>query len=131
MAVKVLTHRYGHEDDTVRRFRVEAQSAARLNHENIATVFYVGEDKGWNFIAFEFIEGENLRDIVTRSGPLSLPLAVSCIAQLADALCHASQRDVVHRDIKPSNVLVTPTGKAKLVDMGFARFTKSNRPIMI
>ncbi len=121
VAVKVLTQRYGGKEETVRRFRIEAQSAARLNHENIATVFFVGEDKGWNFIVFEFIEGENVRDLVAQSGPMEIGLALSCTAQVAIALQHAADRDVVHRDIKPSNVLLTPDGRAKLVDMGLAR----------
>lgn len=121
VAVKILTQRYGGKEETVRRFRVEAQSAARLNHENIATVFFVGEDKGWNFIVFEFIEGENIRDIVAQNGPMDIALALSTTAQVAEALQHASDRDVVHRDIKPSNVLLGPDGRAKLVDMGLAR----------
>lgn len=121
VAVKVLTQRYGGREETVRRFRVEAQSAARLNHENIATVFFVGEDKGWNFIVFEFIEGENVRDLVARAGPMEIGLALSCAAQVAEALQHAADREVVHRDIKPSNVLLAPDGRAKLVDMGLAR----------
>ncbi len=121
VAVKILTHRFGQDDDTVRRFKVEAQSAARLNHENIAAVYYVGEDKGWNFIVFEYIQGENLRDLVARTGPIPIGQAVTLIIQIAEALDHANQRDVVHRDIKPSNILLTPEGRSKLVDMGLAR----------
>src|SRR6185369_4798827 len=103
------------------RFRNEAQSAARLDHDNIARVHYVGEDRGVHYIVFEFIEGINLRDLVEQKGPLSLDEAVSYTYQIAQALEHASQRAVIHRDIKPSNVLITPEGRAKLVDMGLAR----------
>ena len=71
VAVKVLS-RDSTDEETIRRFQNEAQSAARLDHPNIARVYYVGEDHGWNFIVFEFIEGVNLRDIVDRSGPLPL-----------------------------------------------------------
>ncbi|MCO6454657.1 MAG: serine/threonine protein kinase, partial [Pirellulaceae bacterium] len=120
VAVKVVGSA-GADDDTLRRFRNEAQSAARLDHENIARVYYVGEDAGWNYIVFEFIEGVNIRDLVEHKGPLSLDEAVTYTLQVADALEHASRRDVVHRDIKPSNVLVTADGRAKLVDMGLAR----------
>lgn len=121
VAVKVLSQEQSVDEETLRRFQNEAQSAARLDHENISRVFYVGEDRGWHYIVFEFIEGANLREVVQNEGPLSLARAVSYTLQIADALTHASQRDVVHRDIKPSNVLITPDGRAKLVDMGLAR----------
>ena len=121
VAVKVLS-RNRKDADSLRRFRNEAQSAARLDHPNIARVFYVGEDAGWNFIVFEYISGINIRDLVSQRGPLSLHDAWSYVLQVADALTHAAERDIVHRDIKPSNILVTSDGTAKLVDMGLARF---------
>ena len=121
VAVKVLSHEQSDDEETLRRFKNEAQSAARLDHENIGRVHYVGEDGGWHYIEFEFIEGINLRDLVERDGPLPVSDAVSFMLQLGDALAHAARRDVVHRDIKPSNVLISPEGKAKLVDMGLAR----------
>ena len=85
-------------------------------------MFFVGEEDGWNFIVFEFIDGVNIRDLVEQRGTLSLELAIDYTIQVAEALEHAAQRDVVHRDIKPSNVLVTDDGSVKLVDMGLARF---------
>ncbi|MCA9200286.1 MAG: serine/threonine protein kinase [Planctomycetales bacterium] len=121
VAVKVLSRDQGSDEETVRRFRNEAQSAARLDHDNIARVYFVGEDDGWYFIVFEFINGINIRDLVERDGPLSLQDAYSFTLQITEALDHAANRSVVHRDIKPSNVLVTASGKAKLVDMGLAR----------
>lgn len=121
VALKVLSRDQGADDETRRRFQNEAQSAARLDHENIARVFYVGEDRGLNYIVFEFIEGTNLRELVERKGPLPLPEALSYTLQIVHALSHAASRDVVHRDIKPSNVLITSDGRAKLVDMGLAR----------
>ena len=121
VAVKVLSTDQAGDEETIRRFKNEAQSAARLDHENIARVYYVGEDRGVHYIVFEHIEGINLRDLVVQHGPLSLSDAISYTLQIAEALGHASERDVVHRDIKPSNVLITPGGRAKLVDMGLAR----------
>jgi serine/threonine-protein kinase len=121
VAVKVLSQNQSGDEETLRRFQNEAQSAARLDHENISRVHYVGEDRGWHYIVFEFIDGANVRDLVNESGPLPLAEAVSYTLQIADALVHASSREVVHRDIKPSNVLITPDGRAKLVDMGLAR----------
>ena len=123
VAVKVLSRDQGQDEETVRRFRNEAQSAARLDHENIARVYFVGEEDGWYFIVFEFIEGQNVRDLVAEQGPLSVEQALNITLQVAAALDHAAQREVVHRDIKPSNVLLTETGRAKLVDMGLARLT--------
>ncbi|HEV7280688.1 MAG TPA: protein kinase [Pirellulaceae bacterium] len=127
VAVKVLSAR-GRDSDLLARFRNEAQNAARLDHENIARVYFVGADKGWNFIVFEFIEGINLREVVEREGPLALDRALDFVLQICDALEHAAGRDVVHRDIKPSNVLITPLGRAKLVDMGLARLQQIETP---
>lgn len=132
VAVKLLSHGQSQDEETLRRFKNEAQSAARLDHENIARVYHVGEDRGVHYIVFEFIEGINLRDLVERDGPLALADAISYTLQIAEALSHSSQRDVIHRDIKPSNVLITPDGKAKLVDMGLARLHQvehSNRDL--
>ncbi|MBP89979.1 MAG: hypothetical protein CMJ64_25265 [Planctomycetaceae bacterium] len=120
VAVKVVSNDQT-DEDTLRRFRNEAQSAARLDHPNIARVYSVGEAGGWNFIVFEFIEGVNVRDLVMHKGPLPIDEAISYVIQASDALQHASDRDVVHRDIKPSNLLVMESGRAKLVDMGLAR----------
>ncbi|MFO0904155.1 MAG: protein kinase [Pirellulales bacterium] len=120
VAVKVMA-RDRTDDDTLRRFQNEAQSAARLDHPNIARVHYVGEDEGLNYIVFEYIEGTNIRDLVVARGPLPLEEAINYTLQVAEALEHAHQRDVVHRDIKPSNVLVMANGHVKLVDMGLAR----------
>lgn len=128
VAVKVLSRFQADEEETLRRFRNEAQSAARLDHGNIARVYYVGCDRGLHYIVFEFIEGENLRDLVERKGPLPVVEAISYTLQVAEALTHASQRDVIHRDIKPSNVIVSPDGKAKLVDMGLARLHQVDQP---
>ncbi|MEE3370163.1 MAG: serine/threonine-protein kinase [Planctomycetota bacterium] len=123
VAVKVVA-RDQSADATLARFKNEAQSAARLDHPNIAQVFYVGEDAGWHYIVFEFIDGVNLRDLVQQAGRLSIADAVSFTLQVAEAIDHASRRDVIHRDIKPSNVLVMKDGKVKLVDMGLARLSQ-------
>ncbi len=120
VAVKVLLRERA-DVDMVKRFQKEAQSAARLDHPNIARVYFVGENGGWNYIVFEYIEGRNLRQIVDDEGALPVERALDYTQQIAEALQHAAERDVVHRDIKPSNVLVSSTGQVKLVDMGLAR----------
>ena len=121
VAVKVLSRQQSHAEEMLRRFRNEAQSAARLDHENIGRVHAVGSDDGWHYIVFEFIEGTNLRDVVAREGAFDVARMINVTIQVVDALEHASQRDVVHRDIKPSNIIITPTGRARIVDMGLAR----------
>jgi serine/threonine-protein kinase len=122
VAIKVLSRDQATDEETLRRFKNEAQSAARLDHHNIARVYYVGEDRGLHYIVFEFVEGLNIRQLVDRNGPLPLDQAISYVTQVTDALDHAWTRDVVHRDIKPSNIVITSQGRAKLVDMGLARF---------
>ncbi len=121
VAVKVLSRQQSADEEMLRRFRNEAQSAARLDHENIGRVHAVGSEDGWHFIVFEFIEGRNLREVVSEQGPFDLARTIDVAIQVADALEHAADRDVVHRDIKPSNIIITPTGRARLVDMGLAR----------
>lgn len=121
VAVKVLSVGQTSDAESLRRFQTEARSAARLDHPNIARAHLVGEDRGIRYIVFEFIEGTNVRDLVHEGGPLPLGDAISYTMQIAGALTHAWEREVVHRDIKPSNILITPDGQAKLVDMGLAR----------
>ncbi len=121
VAVKVVASPSVSSEDLQRRFLVEAQSAARLDHPNIARVYDSGRSRGLPYIVFEYIEGANIRDLVVNHGQLLLGDALSYTYQIAHALAHAWQRDVVHRDIKPSNILVDQKGQAKLVDMGLAR----------
>jgi serine/threonine protein kinase len=121
VALKILPPEMASDAENVRRFHQEARSAARLDHENIARVFFCGEDQRLHFIAFEFVEGENLRTILERRGRLPVGEALNYMLQVAAGLAHAASRGVVHRDIKPSNIIITPNGRAKLVDMGLAR----------
>ena len=121
VAVKVLARRQSEDEETLRRFRNEAQSAARLDHENIGRVHAVGSEGDWHYIVFEFIEGTNIRDLVREEGPFDPSRTIDVAIQVADALEHASEREIVHRDIKPSNIVITPTGRARIVDMGLAR----------
>lgn len=121
VALKILPPETSTDPDSVQRFRYEARAAARLDHENIARVFYYGEDRGLHFIAFEFVEGQDLRSMLEKRGRLPVAEALHYLLQSATGLAHAASRGVVHRDIKPSNIIVTPHGRAKLVDMGLAR----------
>ncbi len=120
VAIKVIPF-VSEDPDLQRRFRNEAQSAAKLDHPRIARVFDVGNDGQWHYIVFEYIRGTNIRDMVVAGGVLPVDDAVFYTCQLAEAIQHAADRGIVHRDIKPSNVLIGDEDKIKLVDMGLAR----------
>ncbi|HVJ86570.1 MAG TPA: serine/threonine-protein kinase [Caulifigura sp.] len=122
VALKVLGPDLSRDRSSVTRFQNEARAAARLDHESIARVHDVGHDHGLYYIAFEFVPGCNLREVLFQNGGrLSVDEAVGYTLQIADALTHTAAVDVVHRDIKPSNIILTPSGRAKLVDWGLAR----------
>jgi serine/threonine protein kinase len=121
VALKILPPELARDPEAVRRFYQEGRAAARLDHENIARAYAIGHAAPYHFIAFEFIEGTTLRQRVEQGGILSVGDAINYTLQIAGALVHATERGVVHRDVKPSNIIITPQGRAKLVDMGLAR----------
>ncbi|MDR0390302.1 MAG: serine/threonine protein kinase [Planctomycetaceae bacterium] len=121
VAVKVLPQQRANDQSTVARFMNEAKSAARLNHEHIAQIYFAGAQDGVPFIVFEYVEGVNIRKLINESGVLQLPQALNYMLQITHALAHAAENGVIHRDVKPSNILITREGKAKLIDMGLAR----------
>ncbi len=121
VAIKVLPSSETHDHNSLARFLNEARSAARLNHENIVQVYFADEQAGIPYIVFEYIDGINLRAIVEESGPLPLRVALRYLLQMAYALDHVAANGVVHRDVNPSNMIITLDGRAKLIDLGFAR----------
>jgi eukaryotic-like serine/threonine-protein kinase len=121
VALKVLHPQYSDDPEYVERFRREARSVAQLSHPHIVTVIDRGEDGGQQFIVFEFIDGENLKQLIGRIGPLPVRTAVELALEIADALAFAHDHGLVHRDVKPQNVLLTPDGDAKVTDFGIAR----------
>ena len=92
-----------------------------LNHEHVVVVFDLVEEAGQHWLVMEYVESENLAELVRRGGPLSPDDAAPLIAQAAAALAAAHEAGIVHRDVKPSNILVTPEGQVKLSDFGIAR----------
>jgi len=121
VALKVLHPHYGSDEEYVERFRREARAVARLSHPHIVTVIDRGEDDGQQYIVFEYVDGENLKQLVERSGPLPLWRVVDLGVAVADALAFAHEQGLIHRDVKPQNVLLTPDGDAKVTDFGIAR----------
>jgi serine/threonine protein kinase len=121
VALKILPPNMARDPENVTRFKQEARAAARLDHDNIARVFFCGEDRGLHFIAFEFVDGDNLRVLMDKRGLIPPGDCVRYMLQVTAGLGHAAARGVVHRDIKPSNIIITKDGRAKIVDMGLAR----------
>jgi predicted Ser/Thr protein kinase len=121
LAIKVLGSTAGAEASHPRLLR-EARSASALNHPNICTVYEVGEETGWAYIAMEYVDGRPLCDLVDGS-PLAEEDAVRYGIEAADALAHAHDRGVVHRDLKAANAIIASSGRLKIVDFGLARRT--------
>ncbi len=109
------------------RFFREAESAGRLSHPNIVTIFDTGEDQDMCYIAMELLDGRDLKDNIGKDKLLPLPEAVEHSARVAEALDYAHEQGVVHRDIKPANVMLLKNGVVKVTDFGIARITASSR----
>jgi serine/threonine protein kinase len=120
VAIKVLHEQYSSDEDYVERFRREARSVAQLAHPNIVTVIDRGEEDGRQYIVFEYVEGENLKGLLSH-GALPVDQALRYGLQIAGALDFAHKRGLVHRDVKPQNVLLTEEGEPKVTDFGIAR----------
>jgi eukaryotic-like serine/threonine-protein kinase len=121
VAVKTISAELGADDTLRKRFEREAQSAARLNHPNIITVFDYGEEQGKIFMAMELLDGSDLKQVIARRAPLSLDDKLSVVDQIAEGLAFAHAHDIVHRDLKPANVHLLSNGQAKIMDFGLAR----------
>src|SRR3954454_5413575 len=121
VALKVLHPHYGGDEEYVERFRREARSVAQLSHPNVVTVIDRGNSDGQQYIVFEYVDGESLKELVDRTGPLPCRRAIELALQIAEALAFAHQHGLVHRDVKPQNVLITQDGDAKVTDFGIAR----------
>ena len=121
VALKVLHERLGADDEHVSRFRHEARAVAQLSHPNVVTVIDRGEDGGRQFIVFEYVDGENLKQFCERTGPLPVRRALEIAVTVADGLAYAHEHGVVHRDVKPQNVLLSRDGELKVTDFGIAR----------
>jgi len=120
LALKVLSCDLRGQPESLRRFRIEAEAVARLNHPNIATLYTVEEVDGQFLIALEYVEGESLKDLIPETG-LDLEVFFDWFLPLSEALAHAHERGITHRDIKPANIMVTKGGEPKILDFGLAR----------
>src|SRR3954449_8137536 len=109
------------------RFVREAQAAGILNHPSIVTVHDIGQDEpsGMSFIAMEYVEGQNLKEMLAQGRPLSFEQAADIMAQVADGLDFAHAKGIVHRDVKPANIILLEGNRAKITDFGIAKITSS------
>lgn len=112
------------KDEYEGRFYQEAKAAGRLSHPNIVTIYDVGQSGDVAYIAMEFLEGQELRDIMNKDG-LPVDQVLDITAQVAQGLAYAHQHEIVHRDVKPSNIMVASDGHIKITDFGIARMTSS------
>jgi tRNA A-37 threonylcarbamoyl transferase component Bud32 len=121
VALKVLHQQYSEDEEYIERFRREARAVAALSHPNIVTVIDRGEHDGRQFIVFEYIDGENLKALIQRCGPVPVTTALELAMQIARGLSFAHQQGLIHRDVKPQNILLNGDGQAKVTDFGIAR----------
>jgi eukaryotic-like serine/threonine-protein kinase len=124
VALKILKPELAEDATYLRRFEREAQAAASLVHANIVQIYEVGHIDQYHYIAQEYIEGQNLREYLSRNGPPDLPHSLSIMRQVAAALAKAAEQGVVHRDIKPENIMLTRSGEVKVADFGLARVSR-------
>ena len=126
VALKVISENVDVNDELRARFFREAQACAQLSHPNIITIHDLGEDEGRLFIVMEYLEGEELKQIITQRRDLPLESKLALMVQICDGLAYAHQKGIVHRDIKPGNVFVLRNGTAKVLDFGVARLASAN-----
>ncbi|WP_059170092.1 Stk1 family PASTA domain-containing Ser/Thr kinase [Bacillus sp. FJAT-27445] len=120
VAVKMLRLDFANDEEFIRRFHREAQSATSLAHPNIVSIYDVGEEDELYYIVMEFVDGQTLKQYIQQYSPLRVEAAVDIMKQLTSAIAHAHQNHIVHRDIKPQNILIDKRGNVKITDFGIA-----------
>ena len=121
VAVKVLRDEFTTDEEFIRRFNTEAQSAASLTHPNIVSIYDVGNEGNIYYIVMELIQGKTLKQIIDEDGVLPWKWSIDIASQIASALETAHKNNIVHRDIKPHNIIITEDGVAKVTDFGIAK----------
>ncbi|WP_342430553.1 Stk1 family PASTA domain-containing Ser/Thr kinase [Neobacillus sp. FSL H8-0543] len=120
VAVKMLRLDFANDDEFIRRFHREAQSATSLAHPNIVSIYDVGEESELYYIVMEYVEGQTLKQYIQQNSPIRVEDSVRIMRQLTSAISHAHQNHIIHRDIKPHNILVDRVGDVKITDFGIA-----------
>ena len=125
VAVKVLRPEFDTDENFIRQFNREARAAAQMSHQNLVTMFDVGQDGDVRYLVMEYVRGITLKEYIRQSGALNPGKAVQITLKILAALEHAHERGIVHRDIKPQNILVASDGQVKVADFGIARVVGS------
>lgn len=120
VAVKMLRLDFANDDEFIRRFHREAQSATSLAHPNIVTIYDVGEEADLYYIVMEYVKGQTLKQYIQQNAPVQVDKALDIMKQLTSAIAHAHQNQIIHRDIKPHNILIDDNGNVKITDFGIA-----------
>ncbi|WP_203362265.1 Stk1 family PASTA domain-containing Ser/Thr kinase [Bacillus sp. REN10] len=120
VAIKVLRLDFANEEEFLRRFQREAQSATSLVHPNIVSIYDVGEEEGINYIVMEYVEGMTLKQYIQQFSPIPVEKAIDIMKQLSSAMAFAHHNSIIHRDIKPQNILIDAEGNVKITDFGIA-----------
>jgi serine/threonine-protein kinase len=126
VAIKVMSDAIAQDKDLRERFLREAQAAGSLQHPNVVTIYDFGEIDGHLYIAMEYVEGEDLEDLLRSTIPLPLEARLELVIGVLQGLAFAHRRGVVHRDIKPANIRVDQDGKARIMDFGVAHLASSD-----
>ncbi|WP_409253657.1 Stk1 family PASTA domain-containing Ser/Thr kinase [Bacillus sp. SCS-153A] len=120
VAIKMLRLDFANEEEFIKRFQREAQSATSLAHPNIVSIYDVGEEEDIYYIVMEYVSGMTLKQYIQKHSPISIEKAIDIMRQLTSAISHAHQNHIVHRDIKPQNILIDHDGTVKITDFGIA-----------
>ena len=126
VAVKVLKREFREDENFVKKFWSEAQSAAGLQHPNIVNVYDVAEDRGLYYIVMELVEGITLKDYIQKKGKLTPKEVIGITLQVCAGIEAAHSNNIIHRDVKPQNIIISKEGKVKVTDFGIAKATSSN-----
>ena len=121
VAIKVLRDEFTTDEEFIKRFNTEAQSAASLTHPNIVSIYDVGNEGNLYYIVMELIQGKTLKEIIQEDGALPWKWSVNIAIQICSALDVAHKNNIIHRDIKPHNIIITEDGIAKVTDFGIAK----------
>ena len=121
VAIKVLTGFFSEDSELLARFYREAKSTGSLQHQNIVTVYELGDQDGFPYLVMEYLEGESLDNIIASRKPLSISEKLGIMVRVCDGLSFAHERGIIHRDIKPANIMVLTSGAVKIVDFGIAQ----------
>jgi eukaryotic-like serine/threonine-protein kinase len=126
VAIKIMARELAEDAELAERFRREAKAASEVTHPGITRVFELGEAEQQLYMAMELLDGDDLKDLITRGETGDVPHRIDLMTQVAAAMALVHSRGLVHRDLKPGNIHVTPEGRAKIMDFGLVRFGDSN-----